>query len=92
MITVGVVLATVSAPRRRAPASAAASSLSDASAHDTRNVQAEWLSESMQYTLGILLLSFSLVLAALLGLWQEGTYARYGKQWREGLFYSVSGI
>lgn len=30
------------------------------------------------------------MLSAWLGLWQEQTYKRYGKQWREALFYSVS--
>jgi solute carrier family 35 (UDP-xylose/UDP-N-acetylglucosamine transporter), member B4 len=45
----------------------------------------------MQYALGIALLTCALVLSAFLGLWQEGTYKRYGAVWKEGLFYQVSG-
>ncbi|KAJ2789664.1 golgi uridine diphosphate-N- acetylglucosamine transporter [Coemansia helicoidea] len=37
---------------------------------------------------GVALLSLGVVLAALLGLYQEHTYRRYGKHWREGLFYN----
>ncbi|KAJ2554280.1 golgi uridine diphosphate-N- acetylglucosamine transporter [Coemansia sp. RSA 1933] len=38
--------------------------------------------------IGIVFLSLSVVLAALLGLYQEATYVRYGKHWQEGLFYN----
>lgn len=31
-----------------------------------------------------------MVLSAGMGLYQEVTYKKYGKQWREGLFYTVS--
>lgn len=48
------------------------------------------LSANLQYFAGIGLLAAALVLSAWLGLWQEQTYKRYGKQWREALFYSVS--
>ncbi|KAJ2660863.1 golgi uridine diphosphate-N- acetylglucosamine transporter [Coemansia sp. RSA 1200] len=37
---------------------------------------------------GIIFLSLSVVLAALLGLYQESTYIKYGKHWQEGLFYN----
>lgn len=37
---------------------------------------------------GIGLLSTSLLLSCFLGLYQESTYKKYGKQWREGLFYT----
>jgi UAA transporter family len=40
--------------------------------------------------LGILILSVAMVLSAGLGLLQEITYRKYGKAWREGLFYTVS--
>jgi hypothetical protein len=33
-----------------------------------------------------------MILSAGLGLFQEVTYKKYGKQWREGLFYTVSTI
>ncbi|ORX37785.1 UAA transporter [Kockovaella imperatae] len=73
MITVGIVIATTSAPRKRG-------------AHDV-SASAQNTDSSL-YLLGVGLLSVALVISSLLGLWQEGTYARYGKQWREGLFYS----
>ncbi|KAJ1730102.1 golgi uridine diphosphate-N- acetylglucosamine transporter [Coemansia biformis] len=38
--------------------------------------------------IGIALLSLGVVFAALLGLYQEHTYSRYGKHWQEGLFYN----
>jgi UDP-xylose/UDP-N-acetylglucosamine transporter B4 len=33
-----------------------------------------------------------MVLSAGMGLFQEVTYKKYGKQWREGLFYTVSSL
>lgn len=48
------------------------------------------LTETMEFVGGIGLLSMALLLSACLGLFQEETYRRYGKQWRESLFYSVS--
>jgi UDP-xylose/UDP-N-acetylglucosamine transporter B4 len=47
------------------------------------------MSHDLQYALGITLLCAALLLSAVMGLWQEGTYRRYGAVWREGLFYSV---
>ena len=80
MITAGVVIATLSAPRK--PSSRASTT------EATPGIESDaWL-----YVWGITLLSVALVVSSLLGLWQEETYARYGKQWREGLFYSVSWI
>lgn len=32
----------------------------------------------------------AMVLSAGMGLFQEVTYKKYGKQWKEGLFYTVS--
>ncbi|KAJ1680050.1 golgi uridine diphosphate-N- acetylglucosamine transporter, partial [Spiromyces aspiralis] len=37
---------------------------------------------------GMLLLVFGLVLASLLGLYQEVTYRKFGNAWQEGLFYT----
>ncbi|KAJ2371058.1 golgi uridine diphosphate-N- acetylglucosamine transporter, partial [Coemansia sp. RSA 2611] len=38
--------------------------------------------------IGIALLTLGVVLAAMLGLYQEATYRTYGKHWKEGLFYN----
>ncbi|KAJ2358333.1 golgi uridine diphosphate-N- acetylglucosamine transporter [Coemansia erecta] len=38
--------------------------------------------------IGIGLLSLGVVFAAMLGLYQEHTYIKYGKHWQEGLFYN----
>lgn len=43
-----------------------------------------------EFFTGILLLTIAMVLSAGMGLFQEVTYKKYGKQWREGLFYTVS--
>lgn len=40
------------------------------------------------YFIGILILTACLVLAGILGLLQERTFAVYGPHWREGLFYT----
>ncbi|KAL7749393.1 golgi uridine diphosphate-N- acetylglucosamine transporter [Sorochytrium milnesiophthora] len=40
------------------------------------------------YTFGIVLLCLALVLSGLLGVYQEITYSRYGRYWRENLFYT----
>lgn len=79
IITAGIVMATISAPRpRKAPTPAATTVASD-----------EFLPENVQYIAGIGLLALALLLSAWLGLWQEATYKQYGKQWREALFYCV---
>jgi hypothetical protein len=54
-------------------------------------LQAETDSSSA-VALGITILSIAMVLSACLGLLQEVTYRKYGKAWREGLFYTVSEI
>ncbi|CAK9781607.1 UAA transporter [Cutaneotrichosporon oleaginosum] len=80
VITVGIVLATMSAPKppRRVSTTTAAAA----------EAEEEYLSESVQYVAGIGLLSLALFLSAWLGLWQESTYRQYGNQWREALFYN----
>ncbi|KAI8329706.1 UAA transporter [Chlamydoabsidia padenii] len=40
------------------------------------------------FVTGISLLIIAMVLSAGMGLFQEVTYKKYGKQWREGLFYT----
>ena len=82
MITAGIVLATLSAPRNRRP-----SGLLSTTTSATTSI---WAVDNLQYFAGIGLLSFALFLSAWLGLVQEKTYEVYGKQWREALFYSVS--
>lgn len=46
---------------------------------------------SGDYAMGVLMLTIALIISSLLGLLQEDTYQKYGSEWREGLFYSVSG-
>ncbi|ORX58216.1 UAA transporter [Hesseltinella vesiculosa] len=41
-----------------------------------------------EFLTGISLLVVAMVLSAGMGLYQETTYKQYGKQWREGLFYT----
>ncbi|KAI9243426.1 UAA transporter [Sporodiniella umbellata] len=41
-----------------------------------------------EFVIGISLLSIAMVLSAGMGLFQEVTYKKYGKEWREGLFYT----
>ncbi|KAJ3061903.1 golgi uridine diphosphate-N- acetylglucosamine transporter, partial [Quaeritorhiza haematococci] len=38
--------------------------------------------------LGITLLSTAVIISSFLGQYQQLTYAKYGSQWREGLFYT----
>ncbi|KAK1923567.1 UAA transporter family-domain-containing protein [Papiliotrema laurentii] len=45
-------------------------------------------STKLEFASGISLLTFALFLSAWLGLYQEETYRRHGKQWREGIFYT----
>ncbi|CAO1619693.1 unnamed protein product [Sympodiomycopsis kandeliae] len=46
-------------------------------------------SPSSSYVIGISLLSLALVLSSIMGIWQELTFAKYGKDnWQESLFYS----
>jgi len=47
------------------------------------------VSDSGAYTIGIAMLSLSLVLTGILGILQERTYRKYGPHWQEGVFYTV---
>jgi UDP-xylose/UDP-N-acetylglucosamine transporter B4 len=85
VITVGIVLATISAPRRRSPTPKPL----DTHTSTTSLTSTDYLSENMQYAAGILVLATALFMSACLGIFQEETYRKYGKQWREGLFYCV---
>jgi len=85
VITAGIVLATVSAPRPGKSNDRVTTQATAASA-----TTEHWLPEHLQYYAGIAVLSVALFLSAWLGLWQEQTYAAYGKKWREALFYCVS--
>lgn len=84
VITVGIVIATISAPRPSRSSNSSSCPTTYPSSSDDK------LPESVQYLLGIGMLSIALFLSAWLGLWQEKTYRRYGNQWREALFYTVS--
>lgn len=43
-----------------------------------------------EFMTGIMILVIAMILSAGMGLIQEVTYKKYGKQWREGLFYTVN--
>ncbi|TXT12844.1 hypothetical protein VHUM_01245 [Vanrija humicola] len=79
IITSGIILATISAPKPPRPTPTATAT--------TAEVKADLLPDNVQYALGIGLLSLALFLSAWLGLWQEKTYRMYGNKWREALFY-----
>ncbi|WVF68435.1 hypothetical protein IAT40_003200 [Kwoniella sp. CBS 6097] len=86
LITVGIVVATMSAPRR--PSRRIHSSSSDqASTTADAHIGSSHTVIEKEYLAGIALLALALFLSALLGLWQEQTYGRYGRQWKEALFY-----
>ncbi|KAI8371213.1 UAA transporter [Choanephora cucurbitarum] len=57
--------------------------LDNASAHNNSNP-----GSTTEFVTGILLLLVAMILSAGMGLFQEVTYKKYGKQWREGLFYT----
>ncbi|CDO77659.1 hypothetical protein BN946_scf184969.g10 [Trametes cinnabarina] len=41
-----------------------------------------------RYTIGVIMLSVSLLLTGILGVLQERTYSTYGPHWKEGVFYT----
>ncbi|KAI0763779.1 UAA transporter family-domain-containing protein [Trametes elegans] len=41
-----------------------------------------------RYTIGVAMLTVSLVLTGILGVLQERTYTKYGPHWKEGVFYT----
>lgn len=45
-----------------------------------------------RYTIGVAMLTFSLLLTGILGVLQERTYTKYGPHWKEGVFYTVCGL
>ncbi|TRM61135.1 UAA transporter [Schizophyllum amplum] len=73
IVSIGVVFATLS----RSSASTTTGKLTPESAEDLH-----------KYTLGIIMLSSSLLISGILGILQERTYKKYGPCWREGVFYT----
>ncbi|KAI8098384.1 UAA transporter [Gilbertella persicaria] len=57
--------------------------IDNASTHNESNP-----GSTAEFITGILLLMIAMLLSAGMGLFQEVTYKKYGKQWREGLFYT----
>jgi len=45
--------------------------------------------DAEQFNVGILILFVAQILSSFMGIYLESTYARYGSNWREGLFYTV---
>ncbi|KAJ2742300.1 golgi uridine diphosphate-N- acetylglucosamine transporter [Coemansia sp. BCRC 34301] len=75
MVSAGVVIATLTSIASDAPLSVGLeSSVSWFGVHES--------------VVGTALLTLGVVLAAMLGLYQESTYRTYGKHWKEGLFYN----
>eukprot|EP00158_Paraphelidium_tribonemae_P003718 Partr_v1_DN26319_c2_g1_i4_m43043 putative Solute carrier family 35 member B4 len=50
--------------------------------------RADLNSNRADWSYGIFLMTISLAISALLSLYQERVYSKYGKQWMEGLFYT----
>nr|ODN95565.1 solute carrier family 35 (UDP-xylose/UDP-N-acetylglucosamine transporter), member B4 [Cryptococcus depauperatus CBS 7855] len=86
LITVGIVLATLSAPHRR-PSSTHTDVHANTAEELTLNTPRSWLGQESEYLAGAGVLFVALVLSALLGLYQEQTFKLYGRQWKEALFY-----
>ncbi|WWC65747.1 uncharacterized protein I303_108369 [Kwoniella dejecticola CBS 10117] len=82
LITSGIVIATISAPKPPRPPRTQADP-----SHPPIGSTTSWLPEHLQFFAGVGLLTLAMILSAFLGLWQEQTYNKYGKQWREALFY-----
>ncbi|CAO3632256.1 unnamed protein product [Cunninghamella echinulata] len=55
---------------------------------NTNSKSSDDSSTGSEFITGITLLVVAMVLSAGMGLFQEVTYKKYGKQWREGLFYT----
>ncbi|KAJ3040088.1 hypothetical protein HDV00_011412 [Rhizophlyctis rosea] len=74
----GVILVTIGVILSTYSSATSASKSSPGSPHTSL---LEWLT-------GISLLTLALILASFLGQLQQWTYSKYGKHWREGLFYT----
>ncbi|WWC92698.1 uncharacterized protein L201_007657 [Kwoniella dendrophila CBS 6074] len=90
LITAGITIATISAPRPpRPPRTQQTDSFSTTSTDEKIMNQSShpWLPDHLEYLAGIGLLVLAMIISAFLGLWQEQTYRIYGKEWKEALFY-----
>ncbi|KAJ2720290.1 golgi uridine diphosphate-N- acetylglucosamine transporter [Coemansia sp. Benny D115] len=79
MVSVGVVIATLASVGNNG---------SENSNHSASNILVFGRARVPEALVGVCLLALGVALAALLGLYQETTYRRYGKHWQEGLFYN----
>ncbi|KAH7096948.1 UAA transporter [Auriculariales sp. MPI-PUGE-AT-0066] len=73
IVSTGIVVSTLAKPGGTGTGS------KDASAEEV---------DTTSYLTGIGLLSLALIMAGVLGILQERTFAKYGPHWREGLFYT----
>ncbi|WVW87021.1 hypothetical protein I302_109077 [Kwoniella bestiolae CBS 10118] len=89
LITTGIILATISAPRPPRPPHTQATQASSPSSHTLSEPSPsyKYIPEHLEYFAGVGLLTVAMIIGAFLGMWQEQTYRIYGKQWREALFY-----
>jgi UDP-xylose/UDP-N-acetylglucosamine transporter B4 len=46
------------------------------------------IEDSLQFAIGLGVLVLTLILSCFMGQYQQITYAKYGKHWKEGLFYN----
>ena len=74
IVTIGVIYATTSAK----------------ASSPQKSKPQDFTANAGDYAIGVFMLTVALVISSLMGLLQEATYQKYGAEWREGLFYSVS--
>lgn len=101
LVTFGVIYVTVlssnslqsssstsSRTTRSSPNIGVNSSNTESSPEANSNID-DYASEHMaDWLFGITLMTISLIVSAILGLYQEHVYEKYGKHWRESLFYT----
>ncbi|CDZ98442.1 udp-n-acetylglucosamine transporter [Phaffia rhodozyma] len=90
LVSIGIVLATFSAPPR-SPRASSPSSLGkvDSPSAAGLSLSAAWQAFDPQYLQGIGILTLALFIGAFLGIWQEKTFKLHGRDcWQESLFYS----
>ncbi|KAJ1556543.1 hypothetical protein HK096_000275, partial [Nowakowskiella sp. JEL0078] len=73
LVTVGVIMSTLASSPKK---SITSESVSDENA------------DFLSWIIGLAILTVALVLSAFLGLYQQKIYERYGKHWKEGLFFT----
>lgn len=88
LLTIGVIIAAWSDAQTKVSSSVGRGSASDEADKEQSSTEGEKAGSAQSFNTGLGILLLAQVLSAIMGLYTEETYRKYGPHWKENLFYS----